>query len=68
MAANFLPSLDVAKSVAKTASKVQPLTVSVYQVGASTFAVQYDNEPAPAKGMLIGQYKNGMAAAPVKSL
>lgn len=61
------PDLETAKSIAKTASKVQPATVSIYQVGASAFAVGYDNEPAPARGILIGQYKNGMAAAPVRA-
>ncbi len=64
MTTNFFPSLGIANSVAKTASKVQPLTVSVYQVGAATFAVQYDYQPAPDRGLLIGQFKNGQPAAP----
>lgn len=65
--ANFFPSLDVARSVARTASKVQPLAVNIYQCGAATFAVAYDNEPTPERGLLIGQFKNGMAAAPKQS-
>ena len=63
--ANFFPSLEVAKNVAKVASKAQPLTVCIYQVGAATFAVAYDHEPVQ-RGLLVGQYKNGQPAAPVQ--
>ena len=65
--ASFFPSLDVALGVAKTTSKVQSKAVAVYQCGASNFAVAYDEEPTPERGLLIGQFKNGMAAAPKQS-
>ena len=60
-----IESLDTAKSIAKTASKATSSTVCIYQVGAAAFAVAYDNEAVPARGILIGQYKNGLSAAPV---
>ena len=60
-----VPDLEAAKRIAKTSSKVQPLAVSVYQVNAAQFVVSYAYEAAPLRGLLIGQYKNGLAAAPV---